>query len=984
MNLIRRKRIFTRLIIVFTLLIIAITLLAINAKGVIAHPKKQNIDAVLQEGHYATYLAGYNQKFDETDEIKISAESFILEANEELTSDYYEWKEPTSIKIVVDLNREGLYQIYFNYDSLTASHVSIGLTVAINGNIPYYEASQIALDTLWEEAKKDIGVDRYGNDVSILQKVYQKWQITPLKDASNLYPEGLQFYLPEGVSEIEISKISGEFRLREVTLKAIPKVLSYSEYINSYQENDYSYIKRFEAEETEYKNSSSINRGVSRDAGVLPFSKTKLKLNVMGVDSYQMPGDSITWIADIDKADFYYLTFKTNLTRQNTTSYRTLLVNGKIPFQEAKHLPFSYSGKWQNITLQSMDKEPYLIYLEPGDEISLTVDSSPFVDISKKLQLFTTEMSNLGLDITKLTRNNVDKNIDWDMLEYFPDLPDELLRWMEELEEIVSALRSLYGFERDAQIIQDIKAAQSKLETILEDINELPRRLALLSKGPSSAVQLLSSQIDPLLQQPLIIDAFYIHTKDQDLPKAEASFWKKIWVSISRFFLSFVDQSYSEKASSDELEVWVNRSRQYVDLMQRITDDVFTNQSGIKVKVSIMNDDGKLLLANSANKQPDVALGVSAWIPNEYGMRGMLYDLTKEDDFVSTLGYYHPEQLIPMIYNEGLYGLPETENFYVLFYRKDILSRLDLEVPETWDQVIDMLPVLERYGMSFYIPLSGSSSFKSWDMTSPFIYQFNGRIYSEDGFRASVDDENTISALSFIADLYREYSMPYQVTSFFNDFRYGTIPIGIADFGTYIQLLNTASEIKGLWDIALVPGMKSIHNPESGIEEIYINRSMPGAQQASIIFNKSNKKQEAWEFLKWWAATDTQVLYANNLVNTWGSRYLWNTANLEAFSVLNWNEKHKEVILKQWESLKEVPKIPGSYMVEREISNSINKVIFDNANLRSTISDAIIIMNKEIDRKMQEFGYLDSQSKIIRPYILPDADLVRKWLDEQK
>jgi hypothetical protein len=41
-------------------------------------------------------------------------------------------------------------------------------------------------------------------------------------------------------------------------------------------------------------------------------------------------------------------------------------------------------------------------------------------------------------------------------------------------------------------------------------------------------------------------------------------------------------------------------------------------------------------------------------------------------------------------------------------------------------------------------------------------------------------------------------------------------------------------------------------------------------------------------------------------------------------------------------------------------------------------------MNKEIDRKMQEFGYLDSQSKIIRPYILPDADLVRKWLDEQK
>ena len=40
--------------------------------------------------------------------------------------------------------------------------------------------------------------------------------------------------------------------------------------------------------------------------------------------------------------------------------------------------------------------------------------------------------------------------------------------------------------------------------------------------------------------------------------------------------------------------------------------------------------------------------------------------------------------------------------------------------------------------------------------------------------------------------------------------------------------------------------------------------------------------------------------------------------------------------------MKEVPKIPGSYMVEREISNTINKVIFDNANLRSTVSDALL------------------------------------------
>lgn len=984
MNFIRKGRKLRRIVIFTSLLLIFIIILAINARPLTATPVIKDLDPVIEEDSYAEYLYIFNQQYEnEEDRYIIAAKNFLLEAGEESTLEYYDWLNPTSIKFELNIENEGLYLINFRYQSLNLSPNPIALALTINGQLPFSEAAQLTLDTYWTEANKEVGTDRYGNDVSILQTLYETWQTAPLKDASNLYPQGLEFYLEKGENEIEISKSFGELRVSDIIIEPAPKIPTYNEYLQEYEQKEISYFKRLEAEETEYKNSSSINRGVSRDVGVSPFSKTKLKLNVMGIDSYHEPGEAITWKADISEPGLYYLSFKVKLTRQNTTSYRTLYINGKIPFQEAKHLAFSYSSNWQNIPLQSFEKEPFLIYLEPGDEITLAVDSTLFINVYRKLQKVIQEMSALGLDVTKLTRNNVDKNIDWDMLEYFPDLPERLTRWQNELDEIMDVLRALYGFKKDAQIIQEIKAARAKIKTISEDINELPRRLGLLSRGASSAVQLLSSQIDPILHQPLIIDSFFIHTGDVELPKPEASFWEKLWISIARFFLSFFDQTYSEKAGDDELEVWVNRSRQYVDVIQRITDDVFTKETGIKVKVSIMSDDGKLLLANSAGKQPDVALGVSAWIPNEYGMRGMLYDLTQEEDFKTVIRNYHPEQLVPMIYDRGLYGLPETENFYVLFYRKDILTQLDLQVPETWNDVIDMLPVLERYGMSFYIPLSSESSFKTWDMTSPFIYQFEGRIYSEDGFKAAVDDENTISALNFIADLYREYSMPYQVTSFFNNFRYGTIPLGIADFGTYLQLLNTASEIKGLWDIALVPGLEVVRsNPETGIEESYVNRYMPGAQQAAIIFNKSKKKIEAWQFLKWWLSTETQTLFANNLVNTLGSRYLWNTANIEAFSKLTWNEKHKKIVLEQWQHLKEVPKIPGSYMVEREISNAINRVIFDNANLRSTISDAILVMNKEIDRKMKEFSYLDSQGKVLRPYYLPNAELVKEWLDE--
>ncbi len=36
-------------------------------------------------------------------------------------------------------------------------------------------------------------------------------------------------------------------------------------------------------------------------------------------------------------------------------------------------------------------------------------------------------------------------------------------------------------------------------------------------------------------------------------------------------------------AAEDEIEVWVNRPRQYVDLLQTLTDETFTRDTGIKV-----------------------------------------------------------------------------------------------------------------------------------------------------------------------------------------------------------------------------------------------------------------------------------------------------------------------------------------------------------------------------------------------------------------
>jgi hypothetical protein len=109
---------------------------------------------------------------------------------------------------------------------------------------------------------------------------------------------------------------------------------------------------------------------------------------------------------------------------------------------------------------------------------------------------------------------------------------------------------------------------------------------------------------------------------------------------------------------------------------------------------------------------------------------------------------------------------------------------------------------------------------------------------------------------------------------------------------------------------------------------------------------------------------------------------MWNSANMEAFESFRWNETHKSIIMEQWTHLKEVPKIPGSYIIEREISNTWNKVVYDDANLRSTVSDALIKINKELQRKMREFGYLDSNGNMIKPFNLPTVEDVKGWYND--
>jgi hypothetical protein len=130
----------------------------------------------------------------------------------------------------------------------------------------------------------------------------------------------------------------------------------------------------------------------------------------------------------------------------------------------------------------------------------------------------------------------------------------------------------------------------------------------------------------------------------------------------------------------------------------------------------------------------------------------------------------------------------------------------------------------------------------------------------------AINSEATLRGITLMSDLFTLYNIDKYVASFFNNFRYGTMPIGVSDLSTYLLLETTAVELDGLWEMDLHPG---VYNAEK--DEI-IRYAACGAQ-ASMIMSSTRYPQESWDFLSWWMSADVQSEFAFLLQSTYGQAY---------------------------------------------------------------------------------------------------------------
>lgn len=857
----------------------------------------------------------------------------------------------------VEVPEEGMYYIEVEYQSIQEnSSSSIFYNLQINGQYPFSEAKSLEFVKYWKDVTVPYDRDLIGNEIRSPQMEIKGWNSSYLTDYG-ISSTPLLFHLNKGNNKLRFIAINEGMVWGDLTLKAPRSLPDYEEYITLSPDSPpvSSWHTIMEAERYTQKSHPSIQTGSHNEPHVSPDPLGRIVYNTIDGNRWKKPGEFIDWTFEVPETGWYEIDLK-YFQRFNGKSniYRTIEINGQVPFLEMLNYAIPYNNQLEFHTLQNADGESYKFLLQEGENtLRMISDASMMNSALLALRQTTRALYQLEQEIRKITGdygvNAIDRNRTWDLQLYIPDI-DERLAENKDLIELVKD--TINGFNQNTtDVTNSLNLGITILDDLLEDIEDIPNKIVKFSELQTQ----IGSWLDTFSDQGLTLDLIVVRTPDTELNLPVASTLNKIPYTAVNFIRTFFLQYDTRDFNEDALVVWVGRGRDYANLLQEKINQDFTPLTGIAVNVNLMPDPNALTLSNAAGDQPDVALALEQNMAVDYAMREAAVDLTQYENFDEVVARFHPGAMRSFYYNQGVYGLPETQSYYLMFYRNSIFRDLGIEAPDTWDDMHTILPTLQENGMSFFYPAR--------DFV-PFFYQHGTGLYSEDGLSPAFDNEESYQAFTLWTELFSRYGIPKDVPAFFNHFKMGDIPIGVSDFNTYIQLLVAAPEVRGDWGILPLPGIMQ--------DDGEVARWAPNNMTAAIILNKSDKKQEAWQFLDWWTSTETQLHYGIDIESFFGLEYRWNTANMEALVRMPWPSEDIEAIKEQNRWTKNVPFVPGGYFLGREMEFAWNRAVLENVPPKDALDKAFISLSRELIRKQEDLRIDDdynlSVPVIDKPY----------------
>ncbi|MFY9306321.1 MAG: extracellular solute-binding protein [Bacillota bacterium] len=899
---------------------------------------------------------------------------------------YVEWE--------IDVPQAGLYNIEITYYPVEGHGSDIQRQIEINGEIPFFGARHLSFPRVWKDAG-EIRVDNRGNHIRAALAEEPMWQTAMLKDHMGYYMEPYLFYFEQGINRIRLVSQKEPVVLGQIRLLQAERPPTYAEISSLYDERGYrpaqDFFLKIQAEDAKYKSEQTLypvhDKG---DPSLEPYHPVEIRLNSIGGYSWQRPGQWISWEFEVPEDGLYMIALKSKQNlRRGTYSNRRLYIDGKVPFQEVDAVRFKFTTMY-DMKVLGMEEigEPFLFYLTKGKhELKLEVVLGDLADILRRTEESLYEINRMYRSILAVTSAAPDPMRDYRLDKRVPKVIENLKIQSDVIYGLSRELVEYTGQRGDHIAVLDRLAWQ--LNNMAERPDTIPRRLSEYRDN----IGALGTWILQTSEQPLQLDYIVVASPDSQLPRATPTVWELVLHEIKAYFGSYVfdyeqvgnvyDPSDPEFGGRKPLTVWISSGRDQAQQLKTMIEDAFTPFTGIPVNLELVNM-GVLLPATLAGRGPDVALGVATSDPINLALRGAVVDLTQFDDFDEVRERFMESALVPFTFRDSVYALPEQQHFPVMFYRKDIFQELGLEVPQTWDDVIKLIPELQKQYMDFGLPVSDERlrrSFNAHDIGMAtagagslavhrgaltfmiFLYQRGGELYLPDGVASALNSEEAVDAFRLWTNLYELYKLPLQYDAA-NRFRIGEMPILIDNYGLYNTLSVFAPEIKGRWEFTLVPGTRR--------EDGTIDRTVPASTELGgagcIILSHTEDKQAAWEFLKWWTSTETQVRYGKELESLMGPAARYATANVEALRSLPWTVEELRKLDEQWQYVKGVPEVPGGYMTGRHLDNAFRKVVYQKREARKTLLDYVRVMNEELEIKRQEFGLETDVQKVLEMY----------------
>ena len=821
-----------------------------------------------------------------------------------------------------------------------------------------------------------------------------KWMTYYLKDSTGYYTTNFEFYFEEGENTITLESQNEPMSIKAITLYPLEDVKTYEQYIAQYEGvAPGSDVIKVEGENASVMSDKTIYAIEDRSSSInSPTDVTCSLLNTVGGEKWATPGQWVEYRFRVETTGMYDLVtrFRQNFM-DGMYACRAMSIYSEglnpgdkgfydgTPFTEAATLVYSYSDDWQvgrlnadmvydsngNGKIDKKDKTlDYSLYLEAGVTytVRFEVTLGKMGDIVRRVEKVLNSINNDYLEIIKLTGVTPDSYRDYGFSQIMPHVMVDMVICGRELEQLALELTEIGG-GKSSNV-----ATLEKMSEILRKMGTDDDQVAKNLSNLKSYVGTLGTFLSNAKTQPLQIDYMLIQPAGEKLPAATPNFFQVFMHEVMGFFQSFIRDYDSMGAlvetSTEATQVWLASGRDQTQVIRNLINNDFTPNSGIAVNLKLVAG-GTLLPSILSGSGPDIYLGLGSGDVINYAIRSAVIHIDDMPDFESYVEANYTDAAMLVLGIEDAdqqmhyYGLPESQGFSMMYVRIDIFADFGLEIPKTWDDVMACIPTFQANNMMIGLPSDYAI----------FLYQQGGDLFADDGMRVNLDSKLGLAAFEKMCNLFTMYSFPiaYDGT---NRFRTGEMPLILGDYcGLYNQLKVFATEIEGKWKFVPMPGERqadgSINNVTfSGVSATVMIKGVEG-----------DVKERAWEFMKWYNGENFQVEFSNEMIAILGPSAKQAVSNINALANLPWTTAEYEQIQLQFNNLAAVPNYPGAYIIGRYTGFAFLNAYNTNADPATSLLSYINVINKEIERKRNEFN-LETLSDGVNDY----KDLLTKRL----